>query len=126
MILQGREVGVDHRQRAGELLQAISSYFNPSMPGPGMARVATMRPVSVPVAAIQQARAASLVDHASAITVLTGAGISTDSGIPDFRGPNGVWTRDPEAERVSDIRYYLREPAIRERNWARRAAGELS
>ena len=95
------------------------------MPGPGMVRVTTMRPVSVPVAAIQQARAASLVDDASAITVLTGAGISTDSGIPDFRGPNGVWTRDPEAERVSDIGYYLREPAIRERNWARRAAGEL-
>ena len=56
--------------------------------------------------------------------MLTGAGISTDSGIPDFRGPNGLWTRDPEAEKASDIRFYVDDPAVRVRNWARRAAGE--
>jgi NAD-dependent deacetylase len=42
---------------------------------------------------------------AKRIVALTGAGISTDSGIPDFRGPQGVWTRDPLAEKLSDIRY---------------------
>lgn len=53
--------------------------------------------------------------------VLTGAGISTESGIPDFRGPDGVWTRDPEAERLSNIGYYVADPAIRREAWQRRA-----
>ena len=44
---------------------------------------------------------------AQRVLVLTGAGLSTASGIPDFRGPQGVWTRDPDAEKLSDIRYYL-------------------
>jgi NAD-dependent deacetylase len=54
------------------------------------------------------------------ITVLTGAGISTDSGIPDFRGPDGVWTRDPEAEKLSTLQYYVADPEIRRRAWQER------
>ncbi|NDH24477.1 MAG: NAD-dependent deacetylase, partial [Actinobacteria bacterium] len=69
--------------------------------------------------------ARSLIDEAQAITVLTGAGISTDSGIPDFRGPNGLWTRDPAAERASNINFYVGDPAVRRANWARRAEGSL-
>jgi NAD-dependent deacetylase len=72
---------------------------------------------------IEQARA--LLDAAAAVTVLTGAGISTDSGIPDFRGPQGLWTRDPDAEKASNIRFYVDDPDVRRRNWARRAAGDL-
>ena len=65
------------------------------------------------------------LDEAQAVTVLTGAGISTDSGIPDFRGPNGLWTKDPLAERASDIRYYVSDPEVRQRNWAARVAGAI-
>lgn len=57
---------------------------------------------------------------ASRITVLTGAGISTDSGIPDFRGPNGVWTRNPGSEKLFDIDHYLADPEIRHRSWLAR------
>jgi len=57
---------------------------------------------------------------AERIVVLTGAGISTESGIPDFRGPNGLWTRDPEAEKLSDIRYYVADPEVRRRAWQKR------
>jgi NAD-dependent deacetylase len=61
-----------------------------------------------------------LVEGASAITVLTGAGISTDSGIPDFRGPDGVWTKNPEAEKTATLQYYLSDPEIRKRAWRNR------
>jgi NAD-dependent deacetylase len=51
------------------------------------------------------------------VVALTGAGISTESGIPDFRGPQGVWTRDPKAEALSDIRNYVADPELRRRAW---------
>ncbi len=60
------------------------------------------------------------VDAARRVVVLTGAGISTDSGIPDFRGPNGVWTRNPAAERLSDIRHYTADPEVRKASWRAR------
>ncbi|MFB9411718.1 MULTISPECIES: SIR2 family NAD-dependent protein deacylase [Dactylosporangium] len=54
------------------------------------------------------------------VVALTGAGISTDSGIPDFRGPNGVWTRDPEAMKLSSIEHYVADPDVRRRAWQER------
>ena len=61
-----------------------------------------------------------MLTEAAHITVLTGAGMSTASGIPDFRGPQGVWTLDPEAERVSTLSYYLNDPEVRKAAWQRR------
>jgi len=59
--------------------------------------------------------------HASArIVVLTGAGISTESGIPDFRGPQGVWTTNPKAEKLSNIHYYMSDPEVRKAAWQQR------
>jgi NAD-dependent deacetylase len=62
------------------------------------------------------------IDAAQRVVVLTGAGISTDSGIPDFRGPKGVWTLNPKAERMSDIRYYTTDPEVRGLSWQSRLA----
>jgi NAD-dependent deacetylase len=60
------------------------------------------------------------VGEARHIVALTGAGISTDSGIPDFRGPQGVWTRNPMAEKLSNIHYYMADPEVRKASWMAR------
>ena len=54
------------------------------------------------------------------IVALTGAGISTESGIPDFRGPQGVWTKNPKAEKLSNIDSYMSDPGVRRLAWQQR------
>jgi NAD-dependent deacetylase len=67
---------------------------------------------------VEQARA--LIDDAARVTVLTGAGISTDSGIPDFRGPQGIWTKNPGAERKATLQHYMASSAARKESWQNR------
>ncbi|MDQ1444695.1 MAG: NAD-dependent deacetylase [Acidimicrobiaceae bacterium] len=66
------------------------------------------------------AQVAAWIDQAERVVVLTGAGISTDSGIPDFRGPNGVWTKNPAAEKTATLQNYLADPEIRKQAWRNR------
>lgn len=69
----------------------------------------------------ERRRAEELFAGARRITALTGAGVSTGAGIPDFRGPNGVWTRNPEAQRLTDIDSYVADPEVRRQAWRSRA-----
>src|SRR5919109_5526786 len=73
--------------------------------------------------AVQAAR--RLVEEARKIVVLTGAGISTDSGIPDFRGPQGLWTRNPEAEKMATLQHYVADPEVRRRAWRTRVESPM-
>lgn len=57
------------------------------------------------------------IRQAERIAILTGAGISTDSGIPDFRGPKGLWTKNPEAEKMATLQVYMADPEVRKRSW---------
>ncbi len=68
---------------------------------------------------------ASWLRDARRVVALTGAGISTESGIPDFRGPNGVWTKDPTAEKTATLQYYMGDPEVRRRAWQNRLKSEM-
>ena len=62
------------------------------------------------------------ISEARSVLALTGAGVSTASGVPDFRGPQGLWTKDPKAERLANIEVYVTDPEARRESWRRRLA----
>jgi NAD-dependent deacetylase len=64
--------------------------------------------------------AREVVEVGRTVIVLTGAGISTASGIPDFRGPEGVWTKDPAAEALSSYDTWVHDSDVRRLAWRRR------
>lgn len=68
--------------------------------------------------------AAELITAARKLVVFTGAGISTESGIPDFRSPGGIWSRfDPE-----DFTYqkFVADPEARRKQWRMLGEGHLT
>ncbi len=73
----------------------------------------------------ETARARALLAQARRVVALTGAGISTDSGIPDFRGPRGVWTKNPEAEKMATLQTYVSDPELRQRSWQNRLTSPM-
>ena len=67
-------------------------------------------------AATLRSVAAWILD-ARQVVALTGAGVSTGSGIPDFRGPQGLWTKEPDTQRLFSIDAYVDDPEVREQVW---------
>jgi NAD-dependent deacetylase len=61
-----------------------------------------------------------LIEAAERIVLFTGAGISTESGIPDFRSPGGIWTKQTPIEFAD----FMRSDQARRETWRRRFAME--
>jgi NAD-dependent deacetylase len=82
------------------------------------------RPVTAGLPTPGLAEALPWLRHARRILVFTGAGISTESGIPDFRGPNGVWkTTDPQRYTIQS---YVSDRGVRVERWRARLEGRFS
>jgi NAD-dependent deacetylase len=66
------------------------------------------------------ARLRSLLEASRRMVAFTGAGISTESGIPDFRSPGGIWTR----MQPIDFRDFLASEELRRESWRRKIAAD--
>jgi NAD-dependent deacetylase len=106
-----RDIGLQCVTSTGWRIRESVRHSGAMTDSPRVARSAT----AVGIGAARERLAA-----AERIMVLTGAGISTDSGIPDFRGPNGLWTKNPAAEKTSSLQHYLNDVEVRQAAWQNR------
>lgn len=92
-------------------------------PRSGVLRSSTGAEGAGPMSPVEEAildEIAGWIRSSRRLVVLTGAGISTDSGIPDFRGPQGVWTKNPEAEKMATLQHYVESKETRVKAWQNR------
>lgn len=90
-------------------------------PSPGRpCRTLTPMPAETRAPGFDSDEVAAWLRTAQQIVVLTGAGISTESGIPDFRGPQGLWTKNPDAEKAATLQHYVADAGVRARAWRNR------
>jgi NAD-dependent protein deacetylase/lipoamidase len=120
--LVGAEVGAG-RRTAGQRASRVSRMAPQDQPSDRVRPTGSTGAAGSLDVSIERAR--RLVDDAQRVVVLTGAGISTDSGIPDFRGPNGVWTRNPAAEKQATLQNYMSERSVREAAWQNRLSSPM-
>ena len=92
------------REHGGDYGEYLDSLLDPDDP---------MHDVAV--AGEKEERAKRILAAARRILVFTGAGISTESGIPDFRGPDGLWKRADPAD--FSLGAFVGNPAARRRSW---------
>lgn len=105
------EFGIDTYGHLGHGVKLAAGIFGRNNPGRG--RAARTYPPGM-------SATDSSPGSRPLVALLSGAGISTDSGIPDYRGPNGLWRRDPEAERLVTYDAYMSDPEVRRRSWQMR------
>ncbi len=100
-----KEHAVDHADYLDSLMDPEDPFHEKAVEAAQQDRAARKK----------MAKAVEILSAAGRILVFTGAGISTESGIPDFRGPDGLWKRVDPGD--FSLGAFMENPAARRRYW---------